>query len=380
MSRVVDIAQELIRIPSFTGQEEEAVRYLRAFFTTRGFTVEVDAGNNVVARLGRPGGRPSVILCGHHDVVPIGERSNWQVDPFAAEIRDDHLWGRGAVDAKGPLAAFLAAAEAIAVDGVPEGAELLVVSVREETNDLAQRGIIPVLRRGLRADVAFVGEATGLELCLGHRGRVDFAVETRGRTAHGSMPGRGVNAVLHMTEVLRELVAMTLPDRPPLGPGSQNVGVIRGGIQPNIVPDRCRIEVDRRITLGETPDSVRAEVEAAFARARQRVPDLQATFELLVGFEPSFIEAEEPIVKAAADVARDVLGREPTSYYMQGHTDQEWLVNLAKIPTLILAPGDMGFAHSPNERVPIAELEAAARIYTELLRVLLHDAGPAGRR
>lgn len=371
MSRVLEIARDLIRIPSLTGQEAEIVTYLQHFLGQRGFAVEIDDGQNVVARLGSSNGSPSVILCGHHDVVPVGDRGNWQVDPFAAEVRDGQLWGRGAVDAKGPLAAFLAAAEAVARAGLPGDAALTVVSVREETNDLTQRGILRVLGRGTRADVAFVGEATGLDLCLGHRGRVDFAIETRGRTAHGSMPERGVNAILHMAEVARELEAMTLPNRAPLGPGTQNIGVIRGGIQPNIVPDRCRIEIDRRITLGETPESVRAEVEAAFERARLRVPALDASFELLVGFEPSLIAADEPLVTTASTIARRVLGREPKTYYMQGHTDQEWLVNMAKIPTLILAPGDMGFAHSPNERVPIAELEAAAALYTELLPALL---------
>jgi acetylornithine deacetylase/succinyl-diaminopimelate desuccinylase family protein len=376
--RALEIAQELLRIPSLTGKEEGAVRYLADFLRARGFSVEIQPGANVVARLGRAGGRPSVILCGHHDVVPVGDSANWQVDPFGAEVRDGCLWGRGAADAKGPLATFLAAAEALAREGLPEGSELILVSVREETNDRVQRGIIQVLERGLRADVAFVGEPTQLDLCLGHRGRVDFAVETRGRTAHGSMPQRGVNAVLHMLEVVRELVAMRLPDRAPLGPGTQNIGVIRGGIQTNVVPDYCRIEVDRRITVGETPETVRAEVEDAFARARRRVPDLSASFALLVGYEPSLIPAEDPLVALARAVAAHVLGRPPRTYHMQAHTDQEWLVNLAKIPSLILAPGDMALAHSPNERVPLAELEAGVEIYTRLVRTVLAGelAGP----
>ena len=376
MSRVVEIAREILRIPSPTRSEGPIAEYLVSFLSGLGFALEIDPDHNIVARLGAPSGRPAVILCGHHDHVAVGDQGNWTVDPFAAEIRDGQLWGRGATDAKGPLTCILAAAEALAHEGIPAGAQLLVVSVREETNDLAQRGIVRVLKRGVRGEVALVAEATGLDLCLGHRGRVDYAIETRGRTAHGSMPDRGVNAVLHMIEVVRELTAMPLPDRPPLGPGSQNIGVFRGGIQPNIVPDACRIEVDRRITVGETPASVRAEVEAALARVRQRVPALQAGCEVLVGFEPSFISPEEPLVSLAAGIVGEVSGRVPSTIYMQAHTDQEWLVNMAKVPTLILAPGDMAQAHCPDERISVAAMEVGARIYTRLARALLGGSAP----
>jgi acetylornithine deacetylase/succinyl-diaminopimelate desuccinylase family protein len=374
MHRAVEIAQDLIRIPSVTGSEDAVVAYLEEFLRARGFSVEIQPGANVVARLGHRGGRPSIILCGHHDVVPVGDLRNWTVDPFGGQIRDGQVWGRGAADAKGPLAAFLAAIDTLTREALPDAAELIVVSVREETNDLAQRGIIHVLERGLRADVALVGEPTQLELCLGHRGRVDFAVETWGRTAHGSTPQHGVNAILHMTEVVRDLVAMRLPDRAPLGPGSQNVGVIRGGIQTNVVPDRCRIEVDRRITGGETPDSVRAEVEAVLAAVRRRVPGLEASVEVLVGYEPSVIPATDPLVELAAEVTAAVRGVAPRRYHMQAHTDQEWLVNLAGIPSLVLAPGDMALAHTPNEHAPVAELEAGAEIYTRLVRAVLDGA------
>ena len=376
MSRVVEIAREILRIPSPTRAEAPIAEHLAAFLRVLGFALEIDADHNIVARLGAPWGSPAVILCGHHDHVAVGDPGNWTADPFGAEIRDGHLWGRGAVDAKGPLACILAAAEALARERIPAGAQLLVVSVREETNDLAQRGIVQVLKRRLRADVALVAEPTGLDLCLGHRGRVDYAIETRGRTAHGSMPARGVNAVLHMIEVVRELTAMPLTDRPPLGPGSQNVGVFRGGIQPNIVPDACRIEVDRRITVGETPETVRAETEAALGRVRQRIPTLQATFELLVGFEPSLIDPGESVVTQAAAIVREVTGRLPSPFYMEAHTDQEWLVNSAKIPTLILAPGDMALAHAPDERIAIAQLEAGAIVYTRLAHALLQGSLP----
>ncbi len=370
----IDIARDLIRIPSVTGQEADVVRYIRGRLAAAGFAVSVDEGSNIVARLGDPSGRPAVLLCGHHDVVPVGDQANWSVDPFGATIRDGQMWGRGASDAKGPLASILAAAERLAAEGLPAGATLLVVSVREETSDPTQRGILRVLDRGLRADAGIVGEPTGLDVCLGHRGRVDFAVETAGRTAHGSTPELGVSAVLHMTEVIRELQEMPLPDRPPLGRGSQNIGVIRGGIQTNIVPDRCRIEVDRRITVGETADTVRVEVEAALARVRRLVPELRAKFEVMVGWEPSFVRREEPIVALAVDSVRQTTGQAPRTYHMQGHTDQEWLVNRAGIPTIVLAPGDMGLAHSPDERVPLAQLDGGTEIYVRLVRSLLSGA------
>lgn len=373
----VRIVSELVRIPSPIFHELEASHYVSDFLEQQGFEVRTDELNNVIGTFdtGVPG--PVILFCGHHDTVPAGQLSNWTRDPFAAEVADGFLYGRGASDDKGGLGTALAAVGNVLRSGRRIGGKILFAAVREETSDRSNRGIVRLIENGLTADFAIVTEPTSLNICLGHRGRVELEITTTGRTAHSSVPSLGINAIEHMASVITALKDMTLPSRPPLGEGSQNVGLISGGLQSNVVPDRCTIRVDRRIVAGESADTVCAEVGALLEQVKARVPDLSAEVRVLNTYLPSFMRDTDTWVRIASEAVSEVTGQFPLLYYMAAHTDQEWLVNDAGIPTIIFAPGDMDQAHTPDESISIEEIQTAERVYARLIEVVLDPEGTA---
>lgn len=245
--------------------------------------------------------------------------------------------------------------------------DVLFVSSREETSDVSTRGIMKVLEKGLKADYCVVLEPTELNIVLGHKGRVVFEITTYGQTAHSSVPEKGINAISHMGHILVELERMHLPNRPPLGQGTQSVGTIKGGIRPNIVPEKCSLEADRRIVGGETPETVYDELKGMLDRLREKVPQLKAEIKIKLPFYPSYIEEKEPIVAIARQACLES-GQNSEIRYEVFHTDGEWVVNDAKIPAVILGPGSIDHAHAANERVPVEQLGKAAEIYYRILK------------
>lgn len=369
--RVLDLARRLVRIRSLTGREDEVASFISGAFCKWGLEVDTVAGNNIVATLKGSVGHPKLLFCGHHDHVPEGDRAHWERPPFSGEIDGDKLHGRGAADAKGGLAAIMAAVQAIRESEVVLRGDLIVAAVREETVDLQERGVVKIIKAGLHCDHALVIEPTNLDIGLGHKGRITVKFTTKGQAAHSSMPWRGVNAIEHMAAIMSELNRLKLPDQPPLGAGTINIGRIEGGVSSSIVPEKCTLEVDRRITTGETPDSVLAQYRGIIDRLQKRLQDFQGHLEAVTAFFPSQISSEEKIVQTLLDAAGEVNAHQPELRYMHFHTDQEWLVNMAGIPSAIFGPGAPHMAHAANEFVPISQLRAAAKIYLHIIGKLI---------
>lgn len=364
------ILSDLVRIKSETGAEDAATAYLRDYLGGLNAEVVFDDGVNIAAALDWGPG-PSLLFIAHHDTVPLGDRANWTHDPLGAEIEDGRLYGRGAADDKGGLAAMLAAAARLSgAEGL--GGRLVIASVREEISDLSQRGVLRLLDSGFWCDYGVVGEPSGNHVALGHRGRYVLKVRTRGRAAHASTPEKGANAISAMAAVIAALDALPLPEHAVLGRGTQAVTTIRGGAAQNVIPEETTIEVDRRPVIGETPGSVLDEVRSAIASARERLPSLEADVEMLSTLHPSLIDASERIVAASLDALRGVTGTaQPPGPMRDGHTDQEWLVNDAHIPTVILGPGSATNIHGPDEFVETDQVVAATAVYERLARALL---------
>ncbi|MDR1710226.1 MAG: M20 family metallopeptidase [Candidatus Accumulibacter sp.] len=369
--RATEITREMVRLKSVTFQEEAAARYLERFFLQAGFSVEVDEVNNVVAELKGSGGGKRVFFLGHHDTVEEGDPKLWTYPPFEAAVAQGRIWGRGTADEKGGLAACMAAVEKLLAEDRNIRGDILIVSSREETSDLSTRGIVKLLDRGIEADFCIVVEPTCLEIMLGHKGRAVIDIETHGKTAHSSVPEMGINAINHMARLLLELEAMPLPDRPPLGRGTQSAGVIAGGVRPNIVPERCSVSIDRRIVGGESAASVEAEIRAVIDRLAAKTPGFKATFSIRPPYLPSYIDKDAYVVRALSDVLREIDAPVRVGF-MDGHTDGEWIVNDLGIPAVILGPGDMRQAHATDEYVEIEQLGRAAEIYYRLLRKELY--------
>jgi acetylornithine deacetylase len=282
-------------------------------------------------------GEPVVVLSTHMDTVP----------PFFPSAEDgEHIYGRGACDAKGVIAAMLAAAARLLDDGVRGFGVLLVVG--EETDSAGAEAA----NRQPRATRYLVnGEPTENRLALGTKGALYLAVEADGRAAHSAYPELGDSAVDRLLAALARLRAVPLPSAPVLGETTLNIGTLAGGRAANVVADRARAEVMVR-TVADTA-RLRADLAAALAPAR--VTEVRETPAMRLRTLPGFATT---VVKYTTDIPRLGAWGEP----------------------LLLGPGSIHVAHTPEERVPKSQLVEAADLYAELVRRLLREAAEAGGR
>lgn len=232
------------------------------------------------------------------------------------------------------------------------------------------RGLLGLLESGLWARAAIVGEPGGLEIVIAHKGAARFRVATRGKAAHSSRPEQGVNAIYRMGKVLQALEAYAKggvgrESHPLLGRASLSVGVIRGGEHVNVVPDRCEIEVDRRLLPGEEARKAVSDVRAYLSHAVEEDVGLEVLGPELVVPGLS-LASDHPLVQAVSGVVREVTGKAPLSG-MMGTTHAGQLAEKG-IPALVFGPGAMGQAHTATEELDLNQLEQAAAVYEKLMR------------
>ena len=374
---VIDLLRALVATPSVNpsieegGEGEGAIAQLAAdWLRSWGFAVEVveaaPGRPNVLGRL-RRGGGPSLILNGHLDTVGVAEMT---VPPFAAEIRDGRLHGRGACDMKAGVAALLAAARE-AAKGDFSGELIVALTADEEEAGIGCRRLV---EDGLEADAAIVCEPTGLAIMPAHKGFAWVAVDFHGRAAHGSRPDRGIDAIRHAGQVLARLDELegTLTQRrrhPLLGHGSIHAGTIRGGTAPSVYPSSCRLILERRTLPGESAAAARSEVEYLLGQLRSDAPSLKADLEVTLHRNGSEIPTDHPLVMGLAG-ALDRTGVEPR---IEGMT--AWVeavaFNESGTPALCFGPGRIEDAHSTDESVEVAQVEVAHRVLTTFTREFL---------
>jgi len=351
------------------GPGEGAIaRLLCAVLESWGFRAELmeaaPGRPNVVARVGKRGGR-SLMFNGHIDVVGVEGMVH---APFDAEERDGRIFGRGASDMKGGVAAMCAAA-ARAADELTDGEIIVAAVVDEEYESLGTRELV---RRGVRADAAIVTEPTRLAIMPAHRGFVWYDIELTGRAAHGSRYDIGIDAILHAGLVLAEIGALDgeiLAKRPQhalLGRPSIHASLIEGGSGMSTYPERCTIKLERRTLPGEVAAAALAEVEEACARAHERRPELRATVRQLLAQAPSDVSTDAPIVRALR-ASLDASGEDVRVEGMSAWTDAA-ILNDAGIPAICFGPGDMSLAHAAEEYIVIDEIERATEVLVRLAK------------
>jgi acetylornithine deacetylase/succinyl-diaminopimelate desuccinylase family protein len=370
---VIRFARALIAAPSENpGGTEDAAAAVAAEvlegLDAATTTVRGDAGRpSLVARIGGDP-RPALAWNGHLDVVPAGSPDTWSHPPFAGVVDGGRLVGRGAVDMKGAVGSALGAASAIRRARVALGGSLVFHLVADE--ELAGvHGTQVLLARGLLdQDAAIVGEPSSLRVGLAERGGAWMTLTAYGRAAHGSTPHLGVNAITSMSRVLLRLEE-ALPDRvhPLVGRPSVNAALIEGGSAPNVVPDRCSVDIDRRIIPGETdPDDVRSPFVDLIDRIRAEHPEVDVS----VAVREWTDAAEAPPDSRIAAVSRAAVtaqtGSAPADLGFTGITDARFYINDGKIPTVILGPGSLAVAHTADEWVEVEELVDAARAYARI--------------
>jgi len=382
----VGLTRELVRIdsrnPSLVAGgpgEQQVAQALANVLDAWGFQVDVvDAAPgrpNVVARIGKPGAR-TLMFNGHLDVVGIDGMTH---DPWSADANghDGRLYGRGSSDMKAGVAAMCAAA-ARAGQAELNGEIIIAAVADEEYESIGTRSLI---ERGVRADAAIVTEPTRLAIMPAHLGFVWADVTTHGRAAHGSRWDIGVDAIRHAGILLAELDRMDDEELPTrrhalLGRPSVHASLISGGTGMSTYPDSCTVRIERRTIPGESPESVRRELESACSRARSRQAKFRADVNVTFAQEPSDVSVDAPIVRALGR-ALDASGEEQRVEGMTAWTDAA-LLNAAGIPAICFGPGDISLAHAAEEWVSVSEIDRATNVLVRLVTEWFR--GPADER
>jgi succinyl-diaminopimelate desuccinylase len=374
-TEVVDLLSALVRIPSVNPRmgggagEGELAGFLAERLRALGvapIVTEVQPGRpNVLGTArGKPGGK-HLLFEAHLDTV---SPSHGHVDPFVPRVEGERLYGRGACDTKGSMAAMLVAF-ASALQSTEHDLTISVAFLMGE--EIGHEGAQHLAASGFRPDAAVIGEPTGLDVIVAHKGVLRWRMTTNGKSAHSANPQFGVNAIGMMARLIRSLEAELIPTldarrHPLLGPPTLSVGRIAGGREVNVVPDRCTIDVDWRLLPGESWNTVRAEMDSLLARIAAEVPGFDAVMEHRYQ-ENAAVETAmgHPIAQMAIEAVQRVDGRHAVrgvSYC----TDATCL-SAAGIPCVVLGPGHIEQAHTGTEYVEIQHVVKAAAIYREMM-------------
>ncbi|HTX44008.1 MAG TPA: M20 family metallopeptidase [Methanocella sp.] len=359
--------KDLISIPSITGHEGLIRERLAARFSEIGLAVEeqhVDGDRyNIIGKLGE--GPLRLMLCTHTDVIPALDESLWHSPPFEATMRNGRIYGRGATDAKGSLAAAMEALQRLKGKKL-NGSVALAAVIEEETGrSLGARKLMG----SYKPEMGLIMEPTGLRVAIAHKGALRPVITVHGQAAHSSSADLGVNAVSIAGEVLRDLEkyrnkVMNVVD-PVLGRSSLEVTMIRGGKRINVIPEKCLIYVDRRLTPGETIEGAYGEL----ARVVERIGEetgARLDVELLCSYPPSRVSEKEPVVSLVKDVlAKHGLPSAPVGF--PAGCDM-WTFRKNDVPTAILGPGYLDQAHGVDEYIDREQLKLAADLYEDIIK------------
>lgn len=395
---LVSLTRDLIRIPTVNPPGDAyrpCAEFLGERLRKRGFEVtyvraegapgDTDAHPriNVIARResGRPG--PCVHFNSHIDVVEPG--SGWSVDPFEGVVRDGKVYGRGACDMKGGLAASVIAVEALIDSGMDLPGALEISGTADEESG-GYGGVAYLAERGWfskpRVDHVIIPEPLNVDrVCIGHRGVWWAEIETKGRIAHGSMPFLGDSAIRHMGAVMEKLehelhprLASRRSDMPVVPDGARtstlNVNSIHGGqaelpegLPSPLVADSCRMIIDRRFLIEESLASVRGEVTAILEALVRERPNFRYQIRELFSVEPTLADRDGPVATATAQAIARVLGRPAQFICSPGTYDQKHVDRIGRLHDCIAyGPGVLDLAHQPDEWVGVDDMVAAAKV------------------
>jgi len=407
---LIALTQDLIRIPTLNPpglNYRKICDYLAVRLGSAGFAVELIRAEgapadsdatprwNLVARHRGTAPGDCVHFNSHHDVVEVGH--GWRRDPFGGELEDGRIYGRGACDMKGGLAASVIAAEAfIAVCPDYRGTIEISATADEESGGFG--GVAYLAEKGFfdpeRVQHVIIPEPLNKDrICLGHRGVWWAEIETRGRIAHGSMPFLGDSAIRHMTAVLSEIETHLYPllarkhtDMPVVPEGARqstlNINSIHGGepqqdiaytgLPAACVADRCRIVLDRRFLIEEDIAEVKGEVTSMLEGIRADRPGFQYEIHEMFEVLPSMTDRQAPIVTTVAAMIEKVLGQPAEFVISPGTYDQKHIDRIGRLKNCIAyGPGILDLAHQPDEWVGVQDMLDSAKVMALSLQAIL---------
>ncbi len=382
VDEAVERTRRLVQVPSVyrpqSGEaEEEAAELVRSWLEELGLETHrqlVAPGRpNVIGLLRGPAGGRCLMLEGHTDVVTEGDASAWAHPPFAAEVANGRIYGRGANDMKGGLVAAIMAVKAIVESGVKLGGTILIGAlVDEEGRMLGVKHFVEAgWAKGISA--AIICEPEDNRLCVAQKGVMWATVTVNGKMAHGAMPLTGVNPIYHVGVLLRELRALEAEEigrhgkHAYLGQPSITPTIIRapvrGEAQNNVVPSQCTLTLDIRLIPGQSPSEMEDKIRAIFTRLHKEDPSFSADLSVIESRPPTATPFDEPIVVKLAEAYRDLTGKEPVYGGVPGTTDGTILYERARVPVVICGPGDTLIPHQVDEYLDIDQLAEATRLY-----------------
>ncbi|MCL4561981.1 MAG: M20 family metallopeptidase [Chloroflexi bacterium] len=370
-SSLVELVSDLIRIPSvnpkdaadcarfgITPGEGELAAWIGVRLRNKGLEVRLEeiapGRSNLIARLPGRGNGPTLAFNGHIDTIgayEMGERA------FSPEVREGRLNGRGAADMKGGIGCFVALLEILAENKFSLPGDIVLTAVVGEEGPPS--GTEYLVKHGFHANGAVVGEATGCQVYIGQRGGQFICLKTQGKTAHGSLPSAGINAITHMVTLLNSAQEMSLfkQAHPEFGAPTLTIGTIRGGVRTNVIPDACEATLDIRFPPGIMPTDVLKAWED-----QMRSLGIRGTVEAEEEGHPAYLTSSDTCIVRAAQKATSLLGLADRFTLAPYWTDLAYL-HRAGVPTIISGPGSILQAHSGDEYVAIDQLFKAAKLY-----------------
>jgi putative selenium metabolism hydrolase len=373
---LVDFTRDLIRIKSYSGQEEKIIRFIEQRMKDLGYDeVTVDAMGNVIGRIGN--GETSVLFDSHVDTVEVNDENEWEFPPFSADIVDGRLYGRGSVDMKSSVAATLYAG-AIAKNLGLISSKTVYVSCTVFEEDCDGENLKHLFRElNLRPDYVVICEPSNNQIALGHKGKLQVSIKTRGVSAHGSAPEKGVNAVYEMAEIIQRVERRNLELMAKEGPRGtlvlSKISSVSASL--NAVPSECEIYLDRRIIPGETEEDILQEMN-------QIIRGKKATWEFgtlhrtswtgkAILYQPFHlawkIDPDHELTKACKVAYQETFGTEPAEYdFWDFSTNAVTPVSLG-IPTIGFGPGEYKLAHMRNENCAVDQIVEACDFYARLI-------------
>ncbi len=384
---VVALCQKLVRQKSYSGHEDGVAGVLSETMKAAGFdSVTVDKYGNVIGCIKgkRPGKK--LLFDGHIDTVPVTDESEWMYPPFAAEIHEDKIYGRGTSDMKGAVAGFVTAATAFAEDtGRDFAGEIYVAGVVHEEcfEGVAAREI----SRAVQPDYVVIGEASQLNIKIGQRGRGEIVVETFGKPCHSANPEKGINAVYKMAKVIEAIRTLEPTHHPVLGDGILELTDIKSSPYPgaSVVPEYCRATYDRRLLVGEKKESVLEPIQKLLDELMKQDPQLRAKVSYATGkemchtgneitgerFFPGWLYDEKDAFVQDVKAQLEQMGYTPEITQYNFCTNGSHYAGEAKIRTFGLGPSRENLAHTVNEYIETDQLIKVTDCYYGVMKALL---------
>ncbi len=379
---VVRWTQELVRFdtvprPGKQHVETPAARWIEERCQEMGLETHFEwaapGRPNVIAILPGTTGDKRLMFEGHTDVVTEGDRKAWTYDPFGAEIVNGRIYGRGANDMKGGLAAAMTAIKALVDSGVRLKGDILLGALADEEGLML--GVKDFVRRGWANTVtsAIICEPEDNRLCIAQKGVMWTDITVKGIMAHGAMPYTGVNPITYLSrfiadvyelekEYIRRYGSHEFLGTPSLSPTRFHAPLDEHGTN-NVIPEVARAVLDIRMIPGQDVETTLDDLEGRAQRFRAEEPRVEFRLDVLDARPPTATSRDEPIVQALASATRDVAGREPVYGGVPGSTDGTILATQANIPIVTCGPGDIYIPHHVDEYIDIEDLVEAVKLY-----------------